>query len=536
MGDVNKPSARRPSSSRRRSKPSASRRTATQHSAPEQATSSGQRFVDERHGEGRSVKASPQKAKQKATASDSRWEKWKPHVRKYGVPLLINHAVTVGIILAVAVIAGIGAGFSRVPATIASLWMVVNLGALNMTGAELGFLPLLPAMIVVWAHGRRATTILGKSMSVRGLRTFVVLSLAIPLFLTLIAWLMLWDASRVFDMAAPNLAEALLSTLLVNGAAVVVGMRPPVWRALLLRRELPTWPVEAFRLAGSFLKWMFVVGAVAALIYAATNANAFMETYDITNDLMGAFGLTLLALLYLPNLAIGAMAVLLGGEFHVGNGAISLFTATNVSLPPLPILAAVPNQPLPGGPFFLAVPAIVAIFVVYRYVKSRGFLEAPVATSIGSGACVALLGFCIAWLAGGELGVYGSAGALEWLFAAESAAWLMVPALVLMIWAARAGNAVVEDVAPSASSPSSTTPPASAHDVASNKEEETEEDNQDASEAAEPEAETEEVDADGVENNEKPDDTEEQENKDEEGDNEGSDSGLGDGDAAPKRD
>lgn len=428
--------------------------------------------MDERHGEGRSVKAAAQssKASSKATSkttANARWEKWKPHVRKYGIPLLINHAVTLGLIVAIAVIVGIGAGFSRVPATIGSLWMVVNLGSLNMTGAELGFLPLLPAMVVIWAHSRRATHILGKSMTVRGLRAFILLSLGIPLVLTLIAWLMLWDASRVFDMAAPNLAEALVSTLLVNGAAVVMGMRPAVWRALLLRRALPTWPVEAFRLAWSFIRWMFIAGVVAVAVYVATNYSAFVKTYDITNDLAGAFGLSVLALMYVPNLAIGAVAVLLGGEFHVGNGAVSLFTATNVSLPPLPILAGVPNQPLPGGPFYLAVPAIIAVVVVYRYVKTRGFLESPVATSVGAGAAVAFLGFCIAWLAGGELGVYGSAGALEWLFAAESAAWLMVPALALMVWAARAGSAVVEDVAPSDSTPAS-----SAQDVASEQDEE----------------------------------------------------------------
>lgn len=442
MGSVNNPSARRPSSSRRRNKPAVRN---AQQAKPEHSGSSSQRFVDERHGEGRAVQAAPKKSRTK-DAANQRWEKWKPHVRRFGPPLLINHGVSLGIILAISVVVGVGAGFSRVPATIGSLWMVVNLGSLEMTGATLGFLPLLPAMIVVWAHSRRATKILGTKVSVRGLRAFVVLSLLIPVVLTLIAWLMLWDASRVFDIAAPNLAAALLSTLLVNGAAVVIGMRPRIWRALLLRRDMPTWPVEAFRLSGSFLKWMFSVGAAAALIYAATNYDAVLSSYDITDDLMGAFGLTLLALMYLPNIAIGAMAVLMGGEFHIGNSVFSLFTSTNVSLPPLPILAAIPNETLPGGPYFLAIPAIVSLIVVFRFVKSRGFIESPIAMSVGAGACVALLGFCIAWLAGGELGVYGTAGALEWLFAAEAAAWLMLPALIVMFWVSRAGRTVVEDV------------------------------------------------------------------------------------------
>jgi len=201
---------------------------------------------------------------------------------------------------------------------------------------------------------------------------------------------------------------------------------------------------------------MMVAGGVVALVYAATNMGAVVDSYGITSSLTGAIGLSLLALLYLPNIAVGAMAVLLGGEFHVGDGAVSLFTSTNVNLPPLPILAAVPNQTIPGGPFFLALTALVAVATVYRFVKARGFIEAPVALAVGSGAAVAFLGFCLSWLAGGELGVYGSAGALEWLFAAECAAWLMVPALVFMLYVSRAGSVVVEDVEDSSSTPTST--------------------------------------------------------------------------------
>ena len=432
---------------------------ASVNSRRESTEQSAHRFVDEKHGERRrtaAATASLNKGEEPKGALASRWALWKPHVKRFAGPLLINYGVTLGIIVALAVVVGIGAGFRRVPATIGSLWMVVNLGTLNMTGALLGFLPLAPALIYIWATARRTTKIIGKSVSVRGLRVFIVLSLLIPLLLTLLAWFMLWDASKVFDLAAPNVGEALVSTALVNGAAVVIGLRSRIWRALLLRRELPTWPVEAFRLAASFLLWMMVAGGVVALVYAATNMGAVVDSYGITSSLTGAIGLSLLALLYLPNIAIGAMAVLLGGEFHVGDGAVSLFTSTNVNLPPLPILAAVPNQTIPGGPFYLALTALVAVATVYRFVKARGFIEAPVALAVGSGAAVAFLGFCLSWLAGGELGVYGSAGALEWLFAAECAAWLMVPALVFMLYVSRAGSVVVEDVEDSSSTPTST--------------------------------------------------------------------------------
>lgn len=455
---MSKPSeAKRPQSRRSpRRRPSASRQRVADRQPHEAARTSESRFVDDARKQ-RSARRQPTSQSASATPAASatsrrpggatRWDIVKPHIRRFGPPLAINHALTVGIFLAIAVVVGIGAGFSRVPATVASLWMVANLGSLNMTGAVLGFVPLLPALIMVWAHARRMTKTLGSSVSVRGLRVFVGLALAIPLLLTLIAWLMLWDASRVFDMAAPDLLDALVSTAIVNGAAIVLGMRARIWRALLLRREWPTWPVEAFRLAARFLRGMLLVGLAACLIYIATNFSAVMRSYDITRNLMGATGLTVVALMYLPNFAIGALAVLMGGEFHVGDGVVTLFTSSNVNLPPLPTMAAVPHDTLPAGPLYMLVTAAVAVWTVYRFIARREFMEAPVATAVGSGAAAAFLAFCLSWLGGGEMGVYGAVGALGWLAAAEAAAWLMLPALVVMLYASRKGAAVREDVA-----------------------------------------------------------------------------------------
>ena len=379
-------------------------------------------------------------------ALGSWWSKWKPHVKRFGPQLLINHAVTLGVIVIIAVLIGIGTGFAKVPASIASMWMAFNLAPVEMAGAKLGFVPLLPALLLVWGHAKRATTVLGNSISVRGLRVFTTLSLLIPLALTCIAWLMLWDASRVFDVTPPNLLVALISTALVNGAAIVIGMRARVWRALLLRRGWSTWPVESMLLAQRFLNWMSAVGLAVALIYLLTNLKAFSEAYDITSSTMGVIGLSFVALLYVPNVVIGAIAVLLGGEFHVGNGAVSLFTANNVNLPPLPILAAIPNDQIPFGPMLLAVPACVAVGCVYNFLRGRSYVEAPLLQAVGAGAFSGLIGFCVSWLAGGELGVYGRAGAVEWLFAVELAAWLLVPAAVMMFFMARRGATVIEDI------------------------------------------------------------------------------------------
>lgn len=557
-------SSRRPGSSRtRRTSPasSADRIKGTGIKGADVNTTEGtgnERFVAAKPTGATNAKATP-KAKPKAAADASAggaktaivnwWSKWKPHVKRFGPQLMINHAVTLGVIVIIAVLIGIGAGFSVVPASIASMWMVFNLAPVEMAGAKLGFVPLLPALALVWGHAKRATTVLGNSISVRGLRVFTTLSLLIPMLLTCIAWVMLWDASRVYDITPPNLLVALISTVLVNGAAIVIGMRARVWRALLLRRGWSTWPVESMLLAGRFLKWMAAVGALVAAVYLLTNLEAVGKAYEITSSTMGLLGLTFVALLYVPNVVVAAMAVLLGGEFHVGNGAVSLFTANNVNLPPLPVLAAIPNDQISFGAVLLAVPACVAVACVYTFLRGRTYVEAPLLQGVGAGACAGLIGFCVSWLAGGELGVYGRAGAVEWLFAVELAAWLLVPAVVMMFFTARRGESVVEDIpeaevvepggaqqAQSESEHDAEAGADAADDVADGAEsmESTESTDTDSSEDDAPTEEPEEGEDGGVTKKER-EATEDTETE-EEADDEDSDSGERDGDSAPERD
>lgn len=389
--------------------------------------------------------ATPEKAPR--SALDAKWRRWRPHLRRFAPVIGLNHAVTLVIVIAIAVIFGIGAGFGIVPATIAGLWMQINLAPVEMGGVTLGFAPLLPALLIVWLHSKRVTQALGNAVSIRGLQALAAVGLILPILVTCIAWLMLWDASKVYSVHPPNFFVGVLSTALVNGAVMVMGMGARVWRALLLRRGLPTWPVEAFRLARRFLLWMCAAGLAVAVGSMLVNFTALKEAYDITSNASGAFGLTVLSLLYVPNLAVATAGVLMGGEFQIGQGAFSLFAANNVNLPPVPIAAAIPNHQLSFAPFAMVVPALVAVAVVYRYLRQRGYVEAPAYLALTAGAATAFFGYCLCWLAGGELGLFGWTGATPWMFALEAAAWLLVPALVMFLWVARAGSRVVEDIA-----------------------------------------------------------------------------------------
>ena len=372
------------------------------------------------------------------------WSTWGEHIRRFAPVVLVNHAVTLAVTIAVAVIIGIGETFTAVPAMVGSFWMFANLAPVGFAGAELGVAPLLPAALIVLAHSRRVRAACGSQITVRNIRVFATLAVLVPVVLTCLAWLVLWDASKVFDIAPPNILVAVASTAVVNGLAFVVGLGPKVWRALLLRRGWPTWPVEGARLAGRFVRWMLLAGLLAVVVQLLLNIGALSDAYSIAPDAWGRIGLTVLSLLYLPNLAVGASGVLMGSEMHIGDASASLFAVTNANLPPMPILAAMPNTDLPYGEALLVIPVAVAVFTVYRFFVTRSFMEAPVFTALAAGAFAAVAGLLVAWAAGGTLGLYGSTGPLLGLTPLLFACWMVVPALVVFIWLARAGQRVTE--------------------------------------------------------------------------------------------
>ena len=307
--------------------------------------------------------------------------------------------------IAIAVIIGIGGTFAVVPAMVGSFWMLANLAPVSFSGAELGVAPMLPVALIALFHIRRVRSACGTQITVRNIRVFAALSILVPVLLTALAWLVLWDASKVYDVAPPNILLALGVTVVLHAVIFIAGLGPKVWRALLLRRGMPTWPVEAARLAGRFVRWMLLAGLVAVVLQLLVNMGAVGDAYSIAPDLAGRLGLTLLSILYLPNLAAGGAAVL------------------------------------------LVVPVGIAVFTVYRFITARTFVEAPVFTALGAGAFAAVLGLLVSWAAGGTLGYYGSTGPLLWLTPLLYLCWIVVPSAVVFFWAGRAGQKVTESVA-----------------------------------------------------------------------------------------
>src|SRR6202008_870185 len=76
------------------------------------------------------------------------------------------------------------------------------------------------------------------------------------------------------------------------------------------------------------------------------------ELYGITDSIFGQFSLTVLSVLYAPNVIVGTAAVAVGSGAHLGFATFSSFPVFGGDIPALPVLAAVPTPPL--GPVWVA--------------------------------------------------------------------------------------------------------------------------------------------------------------------------------------
>ena len=123
--------------------------------------------------------------------------------------------------------------------------------------------------------------------------------------------------------------------------------KPRLSRALLRRRAWPEWPLASLRLAASYVGWLWAAGAVAVIVSMVWHHASVRETLGIADGGAGLFGLLLLSVGYLPNIAFGAAGVLVGAPANVGVAEAGLFAVSPGTLPPLPTLAAMPQSHLP---------------------------------------------------------------------------------------------------------------------------------------------------------------------------------------------
>lgn len=359
-----------------------------------------------------------------------------PRARRFALSVAGSYGVVLLFIVSVALIGVImhGAGLSPLPASIASLWMMFNLAPFRFNGTTLGLAPALPAMVMVTFIAWRVRREVADRISIKDVRALAGSYLGAPIVLTIIAWLMLYDASKVFPrVQTPSFGIAIAATLLVNLVALVLGMGQRLLRALLLRRKLPEWLLGSARLAGSYVAWLWLAGVVLTVISLIWHRELVSEAFSITDTAGENLAVSGLSLLYLPNVAFGSVGVLVGGKVTFGPAEAGLFAVHPAQLPPLPILAAMP-QSLTHWAFgvLIVLPAAIAAWRVVAYLKSSTPKQ-PYLNVVISAVWSAVFLMMLAWLLGGEVGIFGWAGASWWLTGLLGSIWLVVPGAIVVV-------------------------------------------------------------------------------------------------------
>lgn len=350
---------------------------------------------------------------------------------RYYLPYIAapNLALVLGVVaVCFAVILIGGWRLAYLPAAVGQSWFALHGAPIAIDGVLLTAMPALPAVGVAAFIAARVRAATAGRVSILDLCTLLGLAVAVPLTLSAIALFMVHDASKVFAVETPPVGAALAVPVLVHLVGFILGIRKVLWHALARRAGIPREAVDAGAAAGQ-LTGRLVLAAGAVFLVALAFGYARVGDLSAQFPNLGAGGiavLVLLCVLYLPNAAVAALAVLLGGAFEYGGASLSLFDSGAVALPPLPLFAAVPPQMPSWVPALMVVPAAVLL---------HGFISRELTYTgiVAAATWAALYGALGGVLTAGVAGAYGLVGANPWMLAPLMFAWVAVTGVIVRV-------------------------------------------------------------------------------------------------------
>lgn len=364
-------------------------------------------------------------ARREPSAPQTQKERLRLYLPAVAVP---NLALAMGIVaLCFSVILIGGWKLAYLPTAIGQTWFTLHGAPLSIDGVTLQAMPALPALGVVALIASRIRSATAGRVSVLDLATLLGLTAAFVLLLSAIAWFMVHDASMVFPVRPPEPASAFAYPLLVHLIGFTLGVRGVLWRALARRAGIPTEAVDAGVVAGKILRDLVIASGVvllAALAFGHERVGDLLAQFP-NLGVGGAAALVVLCVLYVVNGAVDTLAVLLGGSFELGAGAVSLFDATTVPYPPLPLFAALPPEVPVWAPVLMLIPAAVIV---------RTFVTAPPLSLVGTVATAtwaALYAAVLGIFSAGHAGAYGFVGADPWALSLLCFVWVVIGGMIV---------------------------------------------------------------------------------------------------------
>jgi hypothetical protein len=310
---------------------------------------------------------------------------------------------------------------------IASMWLGVHQVPVSIGGRELGVMPLLPVLAMVWGTARTTAGATPPQGSWFVIRWIVASALGGPLLIAAISLAVIHDASSVLtELQTPNALRAFTGVLAVHAIGAAIGVGSRAGRRLVAGAGLPRWVADAGTPAVAGVLALLGLSGVVTSLSLVVHWSTMHELYAITDSVFGRFSLTVLSALYAPNVIVGTSAVAVGSSAHVGLATFSSFTVFGGDIPALPVLAAVPTPPL--GPIWVALLIVGAASAVVVG-QQCGRRPLPLLPALGklilasavAAAAMALLGYA----GGGELGNFGHVGVDQATFAPAVFLWFV---------------------------------------------------------------------------------------------------------------
>ncbi len=310
---------------------------------------------------------------------------------------------------------------------IASMWLGVHQVPVSIGGRELAVMPLLPVLAMVWGTARVTAAATSARASWLVIRWVVASALGGPLLIAAISLAVIHDAASVMtELQTPNALRAFGGVLAVHAIGAAIGVGSQVGRRVLTGSPLPDWLPDAVRAAAAGVLALVGLSGVIAVGSLVVHWSTMHDLYAITDSVFGQFSLTVLSVLYAPNVIVGTSAVAVGSSAHVGLATFSSFTVFGGDIPALPILAAVPTPPL--GPVWVAllIAAAASGVAVGQQCARRPLPLLPalgklVIAAAAAAVTMALLGYA----GGGRLGNFGDVGVDQATFGPAVFLWFV---------------------------------------------------------------------------------------------------------------
>ncbi|KUI24114.1 hypothetical protein AU196_10225 [Mycobacterium sp. IS-1742] len=311
---------------------------------------------------------------------------------------------------------------------IASMWLGVHQVPVSIGGRELGAMPLLPVLMMVWGTARTTAAATSPYGSWFVTRWVVASALGGPLLIAAIALAVIHDAASVLtELQTPSALRAFGGVLAVHLIGAAIGVASKVGRRTVQTSPLPDWLPDAFRAAAAGVLALAGLCGVVTTGSLIVHWSTMHELFAITDSVFGQFSLTVLSLLYLPNVVVGAAAVAVGSSAHIGLATFSSFTVLGGDVPALPILAAVPTPPL--GPVWVAlliIGAASAVAVGQQVARRPAPIHVAAAKLVVASALAALTMALLGAAGSGRLGNFGHVGVDQTTFGPGVFLWFTV--------------------------------------------------------------------------------------------------------------